>query len=186
VIKMTKLKLRRFGLGNLNPIPVMSRGAFVAFMNEWDHYLQGKNFTSYIQMPNLGVNRYTDEPVVIGMILQGNGYYSEIAEATGWVKIGYDLHRFKGGNSIITFDSDYNGQRSIWNSAGLGIDQLADVELSSNFMFKSISRKNPRLNEKLNEAGLEVKADEILGQLQKMISERSALVSRSLLGGYYL
>jgi len=182
---MARFKLKSEVKSNLNPIPVMGRDAFVAFANEWDQYLQSHGLYGRLSIPHL--HKLPHLTVEVGLLVPERGaggvlFYQ--ARAHGWKVDSVD-----SDDSQSYFTGDNNGKgNKYWGQ--LGIDQLADCELSPNFLFLSIGNvgrffgSEERLDQRIKNYYL--KAEEITEMARKMIYERSALVSRDLFGNFSL
>lgn len=162
----------------LNPLPVMGKDAFAAFAKEWRDYLksQGEDYLrGQIVLPSPAqFRKYFGHPGCKGSISCAS---AEVAEIVGTCGNPFETKNYSPELTQYYFRSDRsNSPKDTPNEIVFSIDSLADFELSD------IAFINLRVP---NSTDSEILKD-ILNKTRKMIYERSALVHRGLLGGYYL
>jgi len=180
------MKIRLFKTkGNLNPLPVMGKDAFVEFAREWCNYIHslGLELIPRVYLPNYeSFTKYFNKwggtsRLALGIFANGNpcGIY-DIAHMKGYCNNphmpGFDLG--------VTHPD-------LKNVASLSVETLADGEFN-NIIFETIihsaSLDAQQISYAFAQARLKYGIGEIIRETKRLVYSRSALVHRGLFGGY--
>ncbi|MBI3032894.1 hypothetical protein HYY69_05435 [Candidatus Woesearchaeota archaeon] len=188
---MRKLILGKLGTMKIqtDPLPVMGSQAFLVFIYEFDRYLrdQGMGLTAvisnyYSQYDNKNCGEFQ---LSVNSHRQKRDTY-RIIEGVGYA-INPQNHEVHNSNTTTFSDCDKGNELQ---SLQERIDQIALCHLSRNFMFTWIipdhGKSYADFFEWLKNQRQYVKPHDLVDRVSRMIYQRSALVSRGLLGGYYL
>lgn len=189
----TKMKLRLWNLESyVNPLPVMSKEAFIAFARDWCSYAENLGLIGRIIIP--GIKGYKDGKrgffSIKGLWDFGyiNGYLSKFTNPNPnipTIDLTLDITpTIEILNKTLEYKDNYDYRNEC------GVDELVDAELSENFAFTHLIQPNTdnarKLKEKLEKQKLAISAEEMIETARKMVYERSALVRRGIFGGHYL
>ena len=167
--------------GSLNPLPIMGKDAFVAFVRDWyNEVAQQGSFFPYAIIPNSRDFREWDHDCP--------GNTAELFLGKAGEQGIWPIVDFKGycDNLLDRKDKTRIVLDSLTKSGDTKLSELDTSRMSDNFVFTSLLRPDDESARRLaNCYKVEKRVlDEMLHKTKQRVYERSAMVHRGLFGGY--